>query len=115
MPRKRTESAILKSERTAEEKAAANAYSRHLADRRYRRKLRYNNPDRAKECMATKRAEMTEEAKQILKDKKKKENAAYYLRSYIAQHGEPAFWARYPHRVIKLRKHLSEGEGGPVF
>ncbi|KAJ3739109.1 hypothetical protein DFH05DRAFT_1464206 [Lentinula detonsa] len=124
MPRKRTQSAILKSERTLEQKQAVNARSRRLADRRYRRQLKYHNPSNAKEHMAKKRAEMTDEEKQAAKEKKKRENAAHYLKyqqdilhkkmkkraeDYIAKHGENSFWSDYPHRTIHLRKSLADG------
>ncbi|KAJ3980560.1 hypothetical protein F5890DRAFT_1557578 [Lentinula detonsa] len=122
MPRKQTPSAILKSERTPEEKEAAKARSRHLADRRYRRKLKYNDPDKAKERMKKKRSERTEEEKAEDQERRKAYNATYYLkkredivdkqmkeraRVYIEKHGEQSFWNEYPHRHVKFRKGLN--------
>ncbi|KAK7435866.1 hypothetical protein VKT23_019397 [Stygiomarasmius scandens] len=79
MPRKRTQSAIAKSERSPEEKEVARDRSRHLADRRYRRKLRRDAPEKARERMAKRRAEMTEEQKAAAKEKRKQYDSKYYL------------------------------------
>ncbi|KAJ3784219.1 hypothetical protein GGU10DRAFT_334093 [Lentinula aff. detonsa] len=123
MPRKHTKSAIIKSERTEEEKATAKAKARMIVNRRYRRKLLRKVPDYDRERKARSRADFTDEERAAQKDKKKEENAMGYLRhrenilakqmqkragAYIEKHGESKFIDSYPHRDVKFRKYLQE-------
>ncbi|KAJ3724217.1 hypothetical protein DFJ43DRAFT_1041806 [Lentinula guzmanii] len=123
MPRKHALSAILKSQQSAAEKAAAKAKSRQITNRRYRRKLLYKEPERDRERKANERAAMSSAEKANAQERKKEENANYYLnhredildkkmrqrtQSYIAKYGEYSFFDRYPHKSIKYRKYLPE-------
>ncbi|KAJ3730310.1 hypothetical protein C8R42DRAFT_771641 [Lentinula raphanica] len=124
MPRKRTQSALEKSQRTAEAKQLAKAQSRQISNRRYRRKMMRNDPDKESISRAKRRSSMTDTERAAAKEKQKQYNATYYLKhrddilhksmrkrtqKFIEAHGESAFWNNYPHRSVALRKSLGHG------
>ncbi|KAJ3990934.1 hypothetical protein F5050DRAFT_1716497 [Lentinula boryana] len=85
MPRKRTASAIYKSEHSEEQKLADKAKTQRLVERRYRRKcyyisnrVRHKNPEKDAERMAKKRKEMTEDKRLLEQESKRKYNVTYY-------------------------------------
>ncbi|KAJ3715182.1 hypothetical protein C8R42DRAFT_726114 [Lentinula raphanica] len=121
MPRKRTLSAIEKASRSPEDKLRIKQINRRKADRQYRRRADNNAAERAKEHIALRRANMSDEEKLAAKERQKEYNARYYLRhrdsilhsamqkrtrAYISRHGETSFWQNYPHRVVKFRKEV---------
>ncbi|KAJ3832222.1 hypothetical protein F5878DRAFT_646963 [Lentinula raphanica] len=124
MPRKKSQSAAEKYKLTAEEKQLAKAKSRQISNRRYRRKIMRNDPDKESISRAKRRSDMTEAERATAKEKQKQYNATYYLRhredilhksmkkrakKFIEKHGESAFWNDYPHRNVGLRKSLGHG------
>ncbi|KAJ3995895.1 hypothetical protein F5050DRAFT_1712520 [Lentinula boryana] len=107
MPRKRTASAIYKSERSEEQKLADKAKTQRLVERRYRRKCYYisnrvrrKNPEKDAERMAKKRKEMTDDERLLEQESKRKYNATYYQK-----HREDILVKHQRKRTTMVNKH----------
>ncbi|KAK1223600.1 hypothetical protein PQX77_013529 [Marasmius sp. AFHP31] len=118
MPRKRTESAIIKASRTEEEKQLARQRSRAAANRRYRHKMTDDHRLKARERMRERRKNMSEEDKVQATNRQSQYNYNYYslnrdvilykahekrTQAFVSKHGMAQFHASYPQRIHKRK------------